>query len=63
MFYQPEESVDLLRTAIAEIKRRLVAGDAESAISICDATEIALEHGIGSAEMQAFQAIESARLA
>lgn len=63
MAYDAPVAVELLRSAIREMRRRLVDGDVESCISMCDATEIALWHGIDSPEMHAFKAIESARLA
>lgn len=59
--YTPDESVELLRSAIAEIKARLELGDVESASSICTASEIALIHGCESSEFKAHAVIEGAR--
>lgn len=63
MAYEAPVAVELLRSAIREMRGRLVDGDVESCISMCDATEVALAHGIDSPEMHAFMAIASARLA
>ena len=61
LFYSDAISVELLRSAVAEIRRRLIAGDVESSISMCVAAEIALAYGVESPEMKAHIAIEEAR--
>ena len=56
------DGLDCLFAATKEIEARLLNGDYESALSIAKAAQISVTKGIDSVEMQAFMAIELARL-